>query len=358
MSFSRPLLVGILSACLPCCAGPQAQEPARAEPREASELDVLVAEMVHASDVRYYAVSAVQPPPRAFVPFAANAAAPPPFEKVVAYVVNFDKGFKRGIAPFDSGCRAAVASDGTLCPSVVLPGVELTAAQARILKRLARSEPAVPKVSSCVSKPHHTFVFYSRTGVPVYEWSMDLRCGRSSSSRWVLENATRTALADLCRELGLALCFMQDAGARERASEAFVSRYMEALPGGSKRLKPFPMGLRPDQQLQHLSVRDQRQLCAWSIQHSSSALEAGGDARSNEAGARTRLLGLSECTREFPRCAVPLATVLPCMDALQRGAPVLAPFPNGACTEQRECLWGFEFTEPHARGSSPNSSDR
>jgi hypothetical protein len=109
----------------------------------------------------------------------------------------------------------------------------------------------------------------------------------------------------------------------------------------------------PTRTLASLAPEEQRELCAWNIQHTVTALEPGGEPRSNEAGASLRLLDLDTCLQNFPRCTATLEQVRPCVDEAQRGAPILAPFSTSTCFEKRECLWGFELAASSASPTAP-----
>ena len=52
---------------------------------------------------------------------------------------------------------------------MVLPGIELSAAQATHLEQLASSKPTIPRLGSCAGRAYHSFVFYDAAGVPVFE---------------------------------------------------------------------------------------------------------------------------------------------------------------------------------------------
>lgn len=360
---SMPGVLLVLATCVGCQnpattrpGGPQSpprasgveQQPAGATP----PVDALVAEMRRASDVNNFALTLDQAPPSGFVPFSRNAKKlPRDYARVVGYVVNYGRGsfVQRGVER--PGCGGAIAPDGTLCPTVVLPGVELSASQTARLEQLAGAAPTVPRTSSCASRAHHSFVFYAASGVPVFEYLLDLYCGRDSLAEWNLGDATRAGLSALCRDVGLGLCFLGDRQAREAAGDAFGKRYVERLHGGAARLLPVPLDLADDRSLSSLTAAEQRKLCAWNIEHTMNWLEPGAEPRQNEAGARMRLEGFVECTEHFPQCPARIGAVLPCLTEAQRGAPVFAPFSRATCLEQADCLWGFEFTtqaEPSA----------
>jgi len=316
-----------------------------------------VAEMARASDVRNYAVHVDQKPPVGFVPFELSLDAIPPFASVVAYLVNFDRGHRRPLAPENSGCRGAVAKDGTLCPSVVLPGTRLSTAQAAELEALFRMRSTIPRVATgCAGPARHSFVFYSSAGAPVFEWLVDLRCSRGWQSSSLLPKEAIEGTARLCRELNVGLCFLGDPAAREAAERVFTARFMESPMQGVRRIRPFPTSVAPTRPLATLAPHERRELCAWNIQHTVTAFEPGGEPRSNEAGASLRLRDLDTCVRQFPRCSATLDQVHPCMDEAQRGAPILAPFSTSTCFEQRECLWGFELTASSASPPAPSPS--
>lgn len=317
------------------------QSPASA----ASPVDSLVAEMRRASDVNNFALTRDQSPPSGFVPFDRSAKKlPQRYDRVVGYVVNYGRGsfVQRGVE--QPGCGGAIAPDGTLCPTVVLPGVQLSASQAARLQELAGVAPAVPRTSSCASRAHHSFVFYDAAGLPAFEYLLDLYCGRDSIAEWNLGDATRAGLSALCRDIGLDLCFLGDRQAREAASEAFGKRYAEQLHGGATRLLPVPLDISRDRRLSSLTPAERRRLCAWNIEHTLNWLEPGGESRQNEAGAQMRLESFVECTQHFPQCSASIDKVLPCLTEAQRGAPVFAAFSRAVCAEQADCLWGFEFT--------------
>ncbi|HEU5073431.1 MAG TPA: hypothetical protein VFU02_04650 [Polyangiaceae bacterium] len=308
-------------------------------------VDTFVAEMRRASDVNNFALAQDQLPPSDVVPFSRDAKKlPRDYARVVGYVVNYGRGsfVQRGVE--QPGCGGAIAHDGTLCPTVVLPGVPLSASQAGRLEQLAGAAPAVPRTSSCASRAHHSFVFYDASGAPVFEYLLDLYCGRDSLTEWNLDSATRDGLSALCRDVGLGLCFLGDRQARNAAGDAFAKRYTEQLHGGATRLIPVPLDISRDRSLSSLTPAERRTLCAWNIEHSINWLEPGGELRQNEAGAQMRLESFVECTQHFPQCPASIDDVLPCLTEAQRGAPVFAPFSRAACVEQADCLWGFDFT--------------
>ena len=314
---------------------PAAQDPA---------LEALVAEMRRAKDVNHWALAMDQSPPPHFVRFSRKAGLPQKYDRVVAYVLNYGRGsfVHRGVE--QPGCGGAVAPDGTLCPTVVLPGVELSAAQAGRLAQLAGVEPSVPRTSTCAGRAHHSFVFYDPAGTPVFEYLLDLYCGRDSLAESDLGNETRADLAALCRDIGVGLCFLGERVALEAANQAFADRYVEELPNGAKQLLPVPLDISGDRSLSSLTATERRRLCAWNIEHSINWLEPGGDPRLNEAGAQMRLQDFVECTERFPECPARLGEILPCMSDAQRGAPVHTSFSDATCLERAECLWGFAFS--------------
>jgi len=346
------LAVAILAGCQNPAAPPPGAPPpppraSNAEQRPASaalRVDSFVAEMRRASDVNNFALTQDQAPPSGFIPFSRDAKQlPRDYDRVVGYVVNYGRGgfVQRGVE--QPGCGGAIAPDGTLCPTVVLPGVQLSASQAARLQQLAGVAPTVPRTSSCASRAHHSFVFYDAAGVPVFEYLLDLYCGRDSIAEWNLGDATREGLSALCRDVGLGLCFLGDRQARNAAGDAFGKRYTEQLHGGAVRLLPVPLDISHEPSLSSLTPAERRRLCAWNIEHTLNWLEPGGEPRQNEAGARMRLKSFVECTQHFPHCPASVDKVLQCMTEAQRGAPVFAPF-SRVCVEQADCLWGFDFT--------------
>lgn len=275
------------------------------------------------------------------------------YDEVRAYYHGFDAW---GSVDDVVGCHGwAVAPDGTLCPSVVLPGVDVGTARGRALAALFDApRPATPQVVTCAAYPQLSFV-YTRGGTPVGEIAVDLRCPRWEAAPGVEEtfpsHTTREAFARLCKDAGLPLCGFNDAE-EQRAEELWRAGNEQRidLPVTDARRRPRPLPVAGSAVLSRLTERERLQLCVWNSEHVRSALAPGrdhggmvfpGSAMAKTGGA----LAWPACIQHFPSCPRTVAEVAPCQDRAQRGDPWLALPGSASCVPLRACIWGFETSE-------------
>jgi hypothetical protein len=115
-------------------------------------------------------------------------------------------------------CEGPLDADGSLCSTVVQPGVVLDAAQTKRLLAMFTKKSAWGTGASCFL-PHHGFVFYDGEGVPVAEISVCFLCEMMETApaipkakragegnEYGLSAKSMTALRGLCTELGLPKC--------------------------------------------------------------------------------------------------------------------------------------------------------
>jgi hypothetical protein len=296
---------------------------------------------------RLYA-AVTQRPPRAFTPLDARKGPfPGRYARVVGYALRFSDDERDAQA---KGCGVhALANDGTLCPSVLRSGVELTSEQAeRLAAALANPDPALEHAYLRCGDfdPHHAFVFYDGAGTPIAEALVCFLCGEvevrpSIPRRGSVASSAELGLARaLCLELGLPGCRIGDDG--PDAVTAAVARRRAA---GLSPQPWIPAPLVDDhQRLAALSSGDKRRLCEAFERNrrGASRLPSPGGGFECVSGGVFEVLGTEACVATIPPCEVTVASVDACWrrrasDPCQVGAATRA-----ACAPVGGCLWGIQ----------------
>jgi hypothetical protein len=331
-----------------------------------------VALIERVQDPRNWALLASQVPPAEFVDFhrPAEGFEVGAFDEVRAYHRRFDRfGTAVNEGVDGPGCAGrAIAADGTLCPSIVLPSVPVSIQVARELVERFNGQPDEERVVMCLMNAHHAFVFY-REGIPVGELLVDFHCPRWSAApgyeRSFQEGLDKNWLVTQCEKLGLAFCDPNASAAawalwsREHAE---LGTYEPLVYG--ERIRPRPIAIDLGKPLSVLTSAERRLLCVWNTQHlfptnapaRSRSFGVGQDERRfyafpEEPFARWSVsLSWDDCVETFPSCGATVGEVLPCMDAAQRGDPWFALDENAFCRRFSQCLWGF------VTGAEPNDA--
>ena len=114
-------------------------------------------------------------------------------------------------------CNDPLNDDGSLCSTVVRPGVALSPEQVERLARVLASPKSFGGGSSCFL-PHHGFVYFDEAGTPVATISVCVLCDMIEplpsipvakavdGARVGISELGRGELQRLCRELGLPKC--------------------------------------------------------------------------------------------------------------------------------------------------------
>lgn len=378
----RRVSVGALQACIAlamnCACAPTSVR--QSETVKADELDAHSSESVlkvtdfrngasaqyehflrqfdHMYDVSNLALAKEQVPPVGFRPLDLRATPFPgkAFASVEGYFVGSTLG-KSSPGPDNavSGCPGAVATDGTLCPEVLLPGHRLSASQIkRLLAVPTPSDP--PIVTSCARPNTHAWVFYDEQGTPVGQLRVNFACKTWSRGVGRLPNATMRIFRGLCAESGVEGCWLgSEPNEYPQWHQAwsdwnktrFLPSYWPQNRYMNRVLRATQAGVAASTRQQDLSPRDKRVLCQWSLQHAAWFLRAG-DSWGYEARDVTLTLSVlrwEQCVAEFPTCNLPLGTLLPCMQHAQRGDPWFRKPEGAECKRYAACMWGFRADE-------------
>src|SRR5690606_22017882 len=228
-----------------------------------------------------------------------------------------------------------IADDGTLCPSVVLPGLEVPLPLGReLLDIVGNADRDVALM--CEPLPHHAFVYYQQ-GVPVGEVRLSFSCAKLSVAPGpeVSQHSPelKAHVRDLCHRAGMKLC--GDPGEDSTLAEAWRRwrklRLETAEDGGlflspGFRRRPRPLSFDGTVAVGQTTPRQRRELCVWNTEHvvAFRAPAAPGGGRGLEfpgVPGRHVARGLPwpECVKRFPECERTISEVLPCQDRAQRG---------------------------------------
>ena len=233
------------------------------------EADRYLAVIEQVTDYRNYAMFRLQQPPKGYRDIKRKGELPSEFASAKLYYANFDAFQSRGHAgqlhDAQLGCAAsAVARDGTFCPSVVLPALDVSGEKARELIEILQRPRGAPVVIMCGGPiATHHLVLYDEQSLPVAQISIDFGCpwisrspGRASHMNHVLSRAVRA----WCRSLDLAGCD-DDEPAWKRAWQRHPIR---------KPIRPETRG-----RIDKLSADDKRELCVWNTQRLDSSFRPG-----------------------------------------------------------------------------------
>ncbi len=248
-----------------------------------------------------------------------------PFAEVRAYAYHFDGKYRLNDAV--PGCRPGedglLAKDGTLCPSVVLPAAYLTRLQVERLVDLFRHPDQETVHVHCGGDPHHAFVFYDASGLPVAEITVDLSCGmwwaRPLPAGTVPSMyANEKPMRQLCRELDLGGCSIGDDQLEEKIHAVLEHRRSIHRTDASL-YEWVKSGIDRNASLRTLSALDRRKLCAEILDTRFRLFtRPGAGSRGGydcPGGPAMDLLPLAECGARVPWCDAPVARVMGCEEA-------------------------------------------
>ncbi|MFO0615903.1 MAG: hypothetical protein U0414_25130 [Polyangiaceae bacterium] len=232
---SRLGVVCILS--LGCSATPTTPTPATVDPYAAVSSPLASAstpapreipppllawmgEVAEASDVHTLAYVSPNPPPKPWTPLPEQAKAPfpgKPFVRVRGFVFRQAKWDLRLDSSVEGCAASALAKDGSLCPSVKVPGGEVDPELAARIVAVA-SAPAADEDQSPPGPPTtreyhyaHAFVFYDDKDRPVGQIAVSFKPGKLMVSPLVRSihrpsASTMQLFLDACRAAKLPLC--------------------------------------------------------------------------------------------------------------------------------------------------------
>jgi hypothetical protein len=273
------------------------------------------------------------------------------FAYVKAYGHRSTEGIRSLLDKALDGCdRHILSTDGRLCPSVVYPGVLLTAAQTQTL--LEQTSLPSDQVKSCGFSPHHSFVFYDAADRPVTSIRVCFDCGEwelGDGSKGAFPKGTRAVLGDLCRDLKLPLCPSPEDGVEEEATPD-GDPYDDWLRSGDPDRPSKLFSIPETTLLSELTDVHKRQLCAWRILETNSRAYRNEDPRLS-----FETQDFSTCVATFPSCDVPLRNV--------EGLNLYFHYRSGytttdACIERAlsssvsHCYWGLQIP-PNVRLDEP-----
>jgi hypothetical protein len=297
----------------------------------------LFADFTYVTSLEHSAIWQDQRPIPGFRPLDKR---PAPFpwaraSRVVAYRLGYDGWGDR-----------AVADDGKLAPSVVLPGRELSADQRERLRGLYADEPGSEMCCDDAHQPYVSFVLYEPLGVPVGELVVGSRAvawrAHPGGWKWTADE-TRRGLRRLVEDLGFLSIGFQE------IHEPEVRRQYWAWRQGQPP-RPFPpFGIPDDKPLAQLSATDRRRVCAW---NDDEHRIGGRSQRSNYSGWETFCVEgkplvdagvVSRCESLFPACQEPFGKVLRCMLIAQNNPAFIFADEFAPCRPIQHCLWGVQI---------------
>lgn len=260
-----------------------------------------------------------------------------------------------GIATFNRpGCALGpLTPDGALCPSTVVPGVELSPELTReFLDVLGREPvPEVPRACTCggAQSPMHGFVLYDDAGAPMAVVTLNVlhhrlvthpdRTQGQFGKSWV-SDTFRSWYGDFCRRVGLPLCFYWN---REHLDRFFAELERREISVADA----SPLEHVRDVPLTSLDREERRILCAYAHRNSfRAASDRSGDQdygfESPEGERWTgHTLSWYACEERFPSCPMRLSEVLPCELAALKGDPGFFAPSVRHCRAFYSCLWGL-----------------
>ncbi|MBK8257544.1 MAG: hypothetical protein IPK82_33360 [Polyangiaceae bacterium] len=340
-----------------CDGTPPIEHPQSAEQAISPLVKAKVAELEKATTLTHWALYTEQTAPANYqsIHRKADVFQVGTFDEVRAYYHGLDAWHDEAEnVDTPAGCvNEAVAPDGRLCPSVVLPGTSVPIEVGHELITLFNT-PAAGEVM-CQAAPKLSFV-YRYKGVPVGELSLDLNCPRWSASpgseKPYPSAKVREQLVHICHRAGLFWCSDNDPDSQQMWS-VWRQKNMEELPAPlnhpthDKRRKTAPLPVAPTTALSNLTVREQTLLCAWNMQHVGLSRAPGRDhAGLVMPGSTTPLrggaLGLAECVEKFPKCTQTLGEIAACQEAAQKGDLWFVLPNNAGCKPMLDCRWGFQ----------------
>ena len=349
----------------------ETREGVGASPDASLGLDLArhVAELEHAENPYNFAVLQSQVPPPKPRPALQPATRRLRYHHARAFFARADAwSFESLDRPVDG--VGAIAKDGTLMPSVVLPGVDVPREGIKLILDTIEDGRGRPVVDCYSDRPFHAIVFYDSEERPLSQLFIDFSCnvaveedagvpGKESSSEFRLSEAAGRRLRELCEEFHLGLCFFGDPERGPAIIREWSRRHVDPEAYRWRRM-PVPIRIPLNKKLIELTNGERRELCVWNWMYISrwlmppsmrgmSPRHDGGSSPEVTWGFRT--LNWPECVKHFPRCDVPLGQVVPCIEALQRVTPFIED-QVPACQTMAKCIWGFEIRRGGADGKS------
>lgn len=298
-------------------------------------------------DYRHYAVLRRQAPPAGYTDIHHAGAWP---AGGFHHAVHYHRGYAVHLDNAVAGCTStAVAPDGTLCPSVVLPGDPLSHADAaRLVALYQRKRKGPPRAIMCVRNAEHSVVLYDAADRPISELAVSLtRCpgwtAAPGDDRAFQDSSVSDDVAALCDELGWGSCHADDAAVPALDTGDFFG--MHGV--DARRLTTTPPLTRRHRKLSTTTLAERRELCVWNSTHTVDlrppgkriGLQNANDPQTYYVG---QTLDWVSCVQRFPRCEQTVGELLPCMEIAQRGDPWFMHEDNARCRPHRSCIWGFE----------------
>jgi hypothetical protein len=293
-----------------------------------------------------------QSPPRGFHGLRKRGAFPGgPYAVIRAYEAGL-AGMYPGPPLFDwpnRRCEGAVASDGTLCPSTVAPGLTLSAAQARELIAIVNEVDPVPRAVMNGYNFVHRFVVFDEGDVPVAQVSVDsggVKLWSTPSQKKddvdTLDPDRRERMGRLLAELGLVVPEDSDL-------EQALNRQRE-LDGGQAEVRYLPAasGVPLDVSLDRTTPAQRERLCMWQqllfLRGAPHSGREGGSGIECDDGVRAIATGSLDCTRKFPSCSATVGELEACLRRMRVDRCFTREPGAGSCLELRPCLWGTEWS--------------
>ncbi len=271
------------------------------------------------------------------------------FATVHAYELGYDRSHPRPgvVDQHRKGCDSdALAADGTLCPSVIAPGVALSEAQARELFAIVNEVVATSR-KTFLFNFDVGFVVFDTDGKPVAEVSVD----DAGSKLWsepqqsrlradVLEPGRRERMSKLLGALGLGApgTALQQELERQRGldGKAHAARYL-----------PPASGVAADLALDKTNGAERDGLCAWKEllfrEGSPQSDASGGNGFICADGVDVAAQLPDACRSEFPSCSATVGEVEACLRQM-RFDGYFKQAGGEACAKLRPCFWGMDFT--------------
>lgn len=241
------------------------------------------------------------------------------------------------------GCGASlVARDGSMCPSVLYPGVSLSEAQARELMAILQAKNPTQKVVPNGYGWRFGVLALDQRGVPLAQVLVDADVIKlfsipGSGEVDYLSDARRTRLRTLLAELGLFQPLDAELAALDRRQQELDGELHDA------RFLPSDSGLAVDLRLRELDARQRAILCAWREQvFRRGPIHAQGGIECND---HTAFVGLdyAQCQSEFPQCDARVSEIESCLR--RQRFDVCSERPASAsCRTLRGCLPGIRAT--------------
>lgn len=381
-SVARPLSLAAMTALVLACSSGGARtephrpgpadarpEPTRAapptaledkEPQVSPELEALLTERDSLLDWRNTFFQRPQTRPKSFRPLLSRGTFP--FRRI-ASARAFTFGY--ALQPCDEEA-IPFAKDGTLCPNVVAPGVELSSpALERAVNLVKHADEAFQHdshvgrpVTRCEFDPHHAIVFYDQGGAPLAKLVVCFTCGEilavpgspamGKGAPALMMGNERATLAELFDEARLgAWLFDETKAERLSAYEADVyGRAPNLTKRGLQRRRERVAkgsGVAGDKSVRDLDAPERARLCTWFGEELAARDLRDGPRweRGYECtdGRRRTLGSFASCSARPMTCDVPVARVEACLSTFLRPLTEICDTPEPeACAGLATCL--------------------